>query len=89
MWALKEGEVTTVKKDFKHSTTGLTPQYLPASPPVPTGLTPSPSPRGEGSDMPCALTSCYWLTCQLGNWLTRQLSNHSPTSQTLVNWLTG
>ena len=24
-----------------------------ASPPVPTGLTPSPSPRGEGSDMPC------------------------------------
>ena len=73
MWVLKEGEVTTVKKDFKHST---------------TGLTPSPSPRGEGSDMPCALTTCCWLTCQLVNWLTRQLSNHSPTSQTLVNGLT-
>ena len=63
-------------------------QPQPASPPVPTGLTPSPSPRGEGSDMPCALTTCYWLACQLVNWLTRQLSNHSPTSQTLVNWLT-
>ena len=61
------------------------PQYLPALPPAPTGLTPSPSPRGEGSDMPCALTTCCWLTCQLVNWLTRQLSNHSPTSQTLVN----
>ena len=73
MWALKEGEVTTVKKDFKHST---------------TGLTPSPSPRGEGSYMPCALTTCYWLACQLGNWLTRQLPNHSFTSQTLVNGLT-
>ncbi len=23
MWALKEGEVKTVKKDLKHSTTGL------------------------------------------------------------------
>ena len=55
---------------------------------TPTGLTPNPSPRGEGSDMPCALTTCYWLACQLGNWLTRQLSNHSPTSQTLVNGLT-
>ena len=56
--------------------------------PPPTGLTPSPSPRGEGSGMPCALTACYWLTCQLVNWLTRQLSNHSSTSQTLVNGLT-
>ena len=73
MWVLKEGEVKTVKKDLKHST---------------TGLTPSPSPRGEGSGMPCALTACYWLTCQLVNWLTPQLSNHSSTSQTLVNWLT-
>ena len=80
MWVLKEGEVKTVKKDLKHSTTGLTSTA--------TSLTPSPSPRGEGSDMPCALTTCYWLACQLVNWLTRQLSNHSPTSQTLVNWLT-
>ena len=80
MWVLKEGEVKTVKKDLKHSTTCLTSTA--------TGLTPSPSPRGEGSDMPCALTTCYWLACQLVNWLTRQLSNHSPTSQTLVNWLT-
>ena len=28
-----------------------------------TGLTPSPSPRGEGSDMLCLLHACYWLTC--------------------------
>ena len=74
MWVLKEEE------------NSLT---LPASPPVPTSLTPSPSPRGEGSDMPCASTTCYWLTCQLVNWLTRQLPNHSSTSQTLVNSLTG
>ena len=63
-----------------------TQHYRPHQPP--TGLTPSPSPRGEGSDMPCALTTCYWLTGQLVHWLTRQLSNHSPTSQTLVNGLT-
>ena len=50
MWALKEGEVKTVKKDLK---------------PNITGLTPSPSPRGEGSDMPCALTTCCWLTYYL------------------------
>ena len=62
-----------------------------------TSLTPDPSPRGEGSDMPCALTACYWLTCQLGNWLTRQLGNwltrqlpnHSSTYQELVHLLTG
>ena len=42
---------------LKHSTTGLTPSpYQPH---------PSPSPRGEGSDMPCALTTCYWLTYYL------------------------
>ena len=42
MWALKEGEVKTVKKDLKPNTTGLTPstyqphpQPLPASPPAP------------------------------------------------------
>ena len=64
MWVLKEGEVKTATKDLKPNTTGLTnPQ--PASPPAPTGLTPSPSPRGEGSDMPCALTACYWLTYYL------------------------
>ena len=57
MWALKEGEVKTVKKDLKHSTTCLTSTA--------TGLTPSPSPRGEGSDMPCALTTCCWLTYYL------------------------
>jgi hypothetical protein len=34
MWALKEGEVKTVKKDLKHSTTCLTSTA--------TGLTPSP-----------------------------------------------
>ena len=28
-----------------------------------TGLTPSPSPRGEGSEMLCLLHACYWLTC--------------------------
>ena len=39
------------------------PQPLPASPPATTGLTPNPSPRGEGSDMLCLLQACYWLTC--------------------------
>ena len=28
-----------------------------------TGLTPSPSPRGEGSEMLCLLHACYLLTC--------------------------
>jgi len=31
------------------------PQYLLASPTAPTGLTPNPSPRGEGSGMLCWL----------------------------------
>ena len=88
MWAFKEGEVKTVKKDLKHSTTCLKHSPNRPHPQPPTSLTPNPSPRGEGSGMPCALTTCYWLTCQLVNWLTRQLSNHSPTSQTLVNGLT-
>ena len=59
MWALKEGEVKTVKKDLKHSTTCLTS--------TPTGLTPNPSPRGEGSEMPCLLYACYGLTRKLVN----------------------
>ena len=81
MWALKEGEngLNRYQPQTQH--------YRP-HPQPPTSLTPNPSPRGEGSGMPCALTTCYWLTCQLVNWLTRQLSNHSPTSQTLVNGLT-
>ena len=80
MWVLKEGE--------NGLTLPASNTALPASNTAPTGLTPNPSPRGEGSDMPCALTACYWLTCQLVNWLTRQLPNHSSTSQTLVNGLT-
>ena len=87
MWVLKESENGLNRYQPHSLPTGLTnplvasPQPLPASPP-------SPSPRGEGSGMPCALTACYWLTCQLVNWLTPQLSNHSSTSQTLVNGLT-
>jgi len=57
MWALKEGENSVT---LPTSNTAL-----PASPPAPTGLTPNPSPRGEGSDMPCALTTCCWLTYYL------------------------
>ena len=55
-------------------------QPLPASPQAPTGLTPSPSPRGEGSDMLCLLHACYLST--------GQLPNHSSTSQSLVFLLT-
>ena len=40
-------------------------QPPPASPQYPTGLTPNPSPRGEGSEMLCLLHACYWLTCYL------------------------
>ena len=36
-----------------------------ASPQTPLGLTPSPSPSGEGSGMPCELLVCYWLTYYL------------------------
>ena len=67
MWVLKEGEVKTVKKDLKHST---------------TGLTPSPSPRGEGSDMPCALTTCYWLTYYLPASLTPYWPHQPPSGLT-------
>ena len=54
--------------------------YPLASPTAPTGLTPGPSPRGEGSEMLCLLHACYLST--------RQLPNHSSTSQSprlLVN----
>ena len=27
--------------------------------PTPTGLTPSPSPKGEGSDVPCEFNACW------------------------------
>ena len=53
---------------------------LPVSPQDPTGLTPNPSPRGEGSDMLCLLHACYLST--------RQLPNRSSTSQSLVFLLT-
>jgi len=67
MWVLKEEE------------NSLT---LPASPPVPTSLTPSPSPRGEGSDMPCALSACYWLTYYLLASLTPYWPDQPPSGLT-------
>ena len=59
-------------------------QPLPASPQDPTGLTPNPSPRGEGSDMLCLLHACYWLTCYLPDSHTTSTSltpNPSPRGE--------
>ena len=79
--------VDLLSTSLTHSTHRPHPQPLPASPTAPiglkpatTGLTPNPSPRGEGSDMLCLLHACYLST--------GQLPNHSSTSQSLVFLLT-